>query len=202
MSMTMNGAVLPILAFFIQTAIEGNISPSHLIGTIQNDILKEFLVRNTFIYPPDESMRIIKDVIEYCSRNMKRWHPISVSGYHMHEAGADGVLELAFTLANGLEYIRAGKSKQAILTIMNYYYLISGMKAGLGVDQFAPRLSFFWAIGMRFYEEIAKMRAARRLWAELVKEKFSPRDAKSLQLRVHCQTSGWSLTRQVGGTKS
>ncbi|KAI1309963.1 hypothetical protein EDD11_003943 [Mortierella claussenii] len=171
-SMTMNGAVLPILAMFIGAKL------AELSGTIQNDILKEFMVRNTFIYPPEPSMKIIGDIFSYTSENMPKYNSISISGYHMQEAGADNVLEMAFTIADGLEYIR------------------TGLTAGMTVDQFAPRLSFFWAIGMNFYMEIAKMRAARRLWAVLVKEKFQPKSEKSLLLRTHCQTSGWSLTEQ------
>ena len=152
---------------------------AELSGTIQNDILKEFMVRNTFIYPPEPSMKIIGDIFSYTSENMPKYNSISISGYHMQEAGADNVLEMAFTIADGLEYIR------------------TGLKSGMTVDQFAPRLSFFWAIGMNFYMEIAKMRAARRLWAVMVKEKFEPKSEKSLLLRTHCQTSGWSLTEQV-----
>jgi len=176
-SMTMNGAVLPILAAYIVAAKEQGVSEEKLSGTIQNDILKEFMVRNTYIYPPKMSMSIVGDIIEYTSQKMPRYNSISISGYHMHEAGADAVHELAFTLADGLEYIRAALSK------------------GLKIDQFAPRLSFFFAIGMNFYMEIAKLRAARLLWAELVKE-FSPENPKSMMLRTHCQTSGWSLTEQ------
>lgn len=174
-SMTMNGAVLPILAFYIVAAEEQGVSPSQLSGTIQNDILKEFMVRNTYIYPPADSMRIVADIFAYTSRQMPKFNSISISGYHMHEAGAPADLELAYTLADGLAYIRAG------------------LKAGIAIDDFAPRLSFFWGIGMNFFMEIAKMRAARILWAQLVKQ-FKPKNPKSMALRVHCQTSGWSLT--------
>ncbi|CAM0142755.1 hypothetical protein VKS41_002685 [Umbelopsis sp. WA50703] len=177
-SMTMNGAVLPILAMYIVAGLEQGAELKELSGTIQNDILKEFMVRNTFIYPPLPSMRLIGDIFSFTAQNMPKYNSISISGYHMQEAGADNVLEMAFTIADGLEYIR------------------TGIKAGMTVDQFAPRLSFFWAIGMNFYMEIAKMRAARRLWAHLVKEKFDPKSEKSLLLRTHCQTSGWSLTEQ------
>ncbi|MGB5319250.1 methylmalonyl-CoA mutase [Eudoraea sp.] len=176
-SMTMNGAVLPIMAFYIVAAEEQGISAAQLAGTIQNDILKEFMVRNTYIYPPTPSMQIIADIFEYTSKNMPRFNSISISGYHMQEAGATADIELAYTLADGLEYIR------------------TGLKAGLGIDEFAPRLSFFWAIGMNHFMEIAKMRAGRMLWAKLVKQ-FEPKDQKSLALRTHCQTSGWSLTEQ------
>jgi len=177
-SMTMNGAVLPILACYIIAAEEQGVGPDKLSGTIQNDILKEFMVRNTYIYPPDPSMRIVSDIIGYTSRSMPKFNSISISGYHMQEAGADSALELAFTLADGIEYVQAA------------------VDAGLDVDDFAPRLSFFFAIGMNFLMEIAKLRAARQLWAELMKERFSPKDDKSLMLRTHCQTSGWSLTAQ------
>lgn len=177
-SMTMNGAVLPVLAMFVVAAAEQGVPAAKLQGTIQNDILKEFMVRNTYIYPPHPSMRIIGDIFAYCSRNLPKFHPISISGYHMQEAGATPGLELAFTLADGLEYIRCAQ------------------QAGLSVDQVAPRLSFFFAIGMNFFSEVAKLRAARRLWAKLVKEKFNPHDEKSLVLRTHCQTSGYSLTAQ------
>jgi methylmalonyl-CoA mutase len=176
-SMTMNGAVLPIMAFFIVAAEEQGISPEALSGTIQNDILKEFMVRNTYIYPPTPSMRIISDIFEYSSKNMPKFNSISISGYHMQEAGATCEIELAYTLADGLEYIR------------------TGIAAGMDIDSFAPRLSFFWAIGMHHFTEIAKLRAARLLWAKLVK-KFNPKNQKSLALRTHCQTSGWSLTEQ------
>ncbi|MFT5248652.1 MAG: methylmalonyl-CoA mutase [bacterium] len=176
-SMTMNGAVLPIMAFFIVAAEEQGISPEALSGTIQNDILKEFMVRNTYIYPPTPSMRIISDIFEYSSKNMPKFNSISISGYHMQEAGATCEIELAYTLADGLEYIR------------------TGIAAGMDIDSFAPRLSFFWAIGMDHFTEIAKLRAARLLWAKLVK-KFNPKNQKSLALRTHCQTSGWSLTEQ------
>jgi len=176
-SMTMNGAVLPVLACFIVTAEEQGVAREDLAGTIQNDILKEFMVRNTYIYPPEPSMRIVADIIEFAAHQMPRFNSISISGYHMQEAGASTVLELAFTLADGLDYVRAALSK------------------GLDVDRFAGRLSFFWAIGMNFYLEIAKMRAARLLWAELM-EGFEPKDPRSLMLRTHCQTSGASLTEQ------
>lgn len=176
-SMTMNGAVLPILAGYIVAAEEQGVSQNQLSGTIQNDILKEFMVRNTYIYPPAPSMNIIGDIISYCSENMPKFNTISISGYHIQEAGADAALELAYTLADGKEYIK------------------TAIAAGLNIDQFAPRLSFFWGIGMNFYMEIAKMRAARLLWAEIVSE-FEPQQAKSSMLRTHCQTSGWSLTEQ------
>jgi methylmalonyl-CoA mutase len=176
-SMTMNGAVLPVLAFFIVTAEEQGVSKEKLSGTIQNDILKEFMVRNTYIYPPEPSMKIIADIFEYTSRFMPKFNSISISGYHMQEAGATADIELAYTLADGLEYLR------------------TGIKAGLDIDDFAPRLSFFWAIGMNHFMEIAKMRAARMLWAKIVKQ-FNPKDEKSMALRTHCQTSGWSLTEQ------
>ncbi|HKL18992.1 MAG TPA: methylmalonyl-CoA mutase [Halalkalibaculum sp.] len=176
-SMTMNGAVIPVMAFYIVTAVEQGVSKDELSGTIQNDILKEFMVRNTYIYPPKPSMRIIGDIFEYTSQHMPKFNSISVSGYHMQEAGATCDLELAYTLADGLEYLR------------------TGIDAGLDVDDFAPRISFFWAIGMNHFMEIAKMRAARMLWAKLVKQ-FSPKNPKSMSLRTHCQTSGWSLTEQ------
>jgi methylmalonyl-CoA mutase len=176
-SMTMNGAVLPVLALYILAAEEQGVSPSQLAGTIQNDVLKEFMVRNTYIYPPAHSMRIISDIFAYTSTEMPKFNSISISGYHMQEAGASADLELAYTLADGVEYIRAG------------------LDAGLDIDAFAPRLSFFWAIGMNFFTEVAKMRAARLLWAKLVKQ-FEPTSDKSLSLRTHCQTSGWSLTAQ------
>jgi methylmalonyl-CoA mutase len=176
-SMTMNGAVLPILAFFIVAAEEQGVDKSLLTGTIQNDILKEFMVRNTYIYPPEPSMRIIADIFAYVSKEMPKFNSISISGYHMHEAGASAELEMAYTLADGLEYVK------------------TGLKAGLAVDDFAPRLSFFWGIGMHHTMEIAKMRAARLLWAELLTQ-FNPKNPKSLMLRTHCQTSGWSLTEQ------
>ena len=176
-SMTMNGAVLPIMAFYIVAAEEQGISPDKLSGTIQNDILKEFMVRNTYIYPPTPSMKIIADIFAYSSKNMPKFNSISISGYHMQEAGATADIELAYTLANGLEYIK------------------TGLATGLKIDEFAPRLSFFWAIGMNHFMEIAKMRAGRLLWAKLMKE-FNPKDEKSLALRTHCQTSGWSLTEQ------
>jgi methylmalonyl-CoA mutase len=177
-SKTMNGAVLPVLAMYIVAAEEQGVSQSQLSGTIQNDILKEFMVRNTFIYPPAPSMRIVEDIIGYTSAHMPRYNSISISGYHMQEAGADSKLELAFTIADGLEYVK------------------TAVKAGLSVDAFAPRLSFFFCLGMNFYMEVAKLRAARELWAKLMKERFSPRNAKSLLLRTHCQTSGYSLTEQ------
>src|SRR6202161_2059321 len=176
-SMTMNGAVLPILALFVAAAEEQGVPPEKLSGTIQNDILKEFMVRNTYIYPPTPSMRIISDIFAYTSQRMPKYNSISISGYHMQEAGATQDLELAYTLADGVEYLRAG------------------LKAGLDVDRFAPRLSFFWAIGMNFFMEVAKMRAARLLWAKLLTQ-FNPKDPRSLSLRTHCQTSGWSLTAQ------
>lgn len=177
-SMTMNGAVLPILAFYIVAAEEAGVDQALLSGTIQNDILKEFMVRNTYIYPPEPSMRIIQDIFAYTSENMPKFNSISISGYHMQEAGADSKLELAFTLADGMEYVRAAEA------------------AGLDVDKVAPRLSFFFAIGMNFYLEIAKLRAARTIWAKLMKEKFNAKNPKSLLLRTHCQTSGYSLTEQ------
>ena len=176
-SMTMNGAVLPILALYVVAAEEQGVSPEKLSGTIQNDILKEFMVRNTYIYPPVPSVKIISDIFAYSSEKMPKFNSISISGYHMQEAGATADLELAYTLADGIEYVRAG------------------IKAGLNVDSFAPRLSFFWAIGMNFFMEVAKMRAARLLWAKLMKQ-FEPQNQRSLSLRTHCQTSGWSLTAQ------
>ena len=176
-SMTMNGAVIPIMAFFIVAAEEQGVKPHQLAGTIQNDILKEFMVRNTYIYPPGPSMRIVADIFAYTSRHMPKFNSISISGYHMHEAGAPAELELAYTLADGLEYIR------------------TGLSAGIAIDDFAPRLSFFWGIGMNFFTEIAKMRAARVLWSAIVR-KFDPKNPKSMALRTHCQTSGWSLTQQ------
>ena len=176
-SMTMNGAVIPIMAFYIVAAEEQGVAPEKLSGTIQNDILKEFMVRNTYIYPPAPSMRIIADIFAYTAQHMPKFNSISISGYHMHEAGATADIELAYTLADGLEYLR------------------TGIQAGLDVDDFAPRLSFFWAIGMNHFMEIAKMRAGRLLWAKIVKQ-FNPKDEKSLALRTHCQTSGWSLTEQ------
>jgi len=176
-SMTMNGAVLPILAFYIVAAEEQGIDQKLLTGTIQNDILKEFMVRNTYIYPPTQSMKIISDIFEYTSQHMPKFNSISISGYHMQEAGATPEIELAYTLADGLEYIR------------------TGINAGLNIDDFAPRLSFFWAIGMQHFQEIAKMRAARLLWSKIVSQ-FNPTSEKSLALRTHCQTSGWSLTEQ------
>ncbi len=176
-SMTMNGAVLPVLALYIVAAEEQGVSQDKLSGTIQNDILKEFMVRNTYIYPPKDSMRIISDIFAYTSKHMPKFNSISISGYHMQEAGATQDLELAYTLADGVEYLRAG------------------LAAGLTVDQFAPRLSFFWAVGMNFFMEVAKLRAARLLWSRLVKQ-FEPKSEKSLPLRTHCQTSGWSLTAQ------
>ena len=176
-SMTMNGAVLPILSLYIVAAEEQGVSPDKLTGTIQNDILKEFMVRNTYIYPPAPSMKIVADIFAFTSQNMPRFNSISISGYHMQEAGATADLELAYTLADGIEYLR------------------TGIASGMDVDTFAPRLSFFWAIGMNHYMEVAKMRAARLLWAKLVKQ-FNPKNPKSLSLRTHCQTSGWSLTAQ------
>jgi methylmalonyl-CoA mutase len=176
-SMTMNGAVLPIMAFYIVAAMEQGVDPKSLSGTIQNDILKEFMVRNTYIYPPTPSMQIISDIFEYTSEHMPKFNSISISGYHMYEAGATSDIELAYTLADGLEYVR------------------KGLDAGMDIDSFAPRLSFFWAIGMNHFMEIAKMRAARMLWAKLIKQ-FHPKNVKSLALRTHCQTSGWSLTEQ------
>ena len=176
-SMTMNGAVLPILAFYIVAAEEQGVAAELLSGTIQNDILKEFMVRNTYIYPPTPSMQIIADIFKYTSKNMPKFNSISISGYHMQEAGATAEIELAYTLADGLEYIK------------------KGLETGMDIDAFAPRLSFFWAIGMDHFTEIAKMRAGRMLWAKLVKQ-FNPKNPKSLALRTHCQTSGWSLTEQ------
>jgi len=176
-SMTMNGAVLPIMAFYIVAAEEQGVAPKDLAGTIQNDILKEFMVRNTYIYPPTPSMKIVGDIFEFTSKNMPKFNSISISGYHMQEAGATADIELAYTLADGLEYIR------------------TGIKAGMDIDIFAPRLSFFWGIGMNHFMEIAKLRAARMLWARIVKQ-FNPKNEKSLALRTHCQTSGWSLTEQ------
>ena len=176
-SMTMNGAVLPVMAAFIVAAEELGVPPAKLTGTLQNDILKEFIVRNTYIYPPAPSMRVVGDVIAYCAQHMPRFNPISISGYHMQEAGADEALELAFTLADGKEYVR------------------TAMAAGLAVDQFAGRLSFFFAVGMNFYAEIAKLRAARLLWSRIMQD-FGAREPRSLMLRMHCQTSGWSLAAQ------
>ena len=176
-SMTMNGAVLPVMAFYIVAAEEQGVSMEKLAGTIQNDILKEFMVRNTYIYPPMPSMQIVADIFEFTSKNMPKFNSISISGYHMHEAGAPAAMELAYTLADGIEYIK------------------TGIKAGLKIDDFAPRLSFFWGIGMNHFTEIAKMRAGRMLWAKLVKQ-FEPKNEKSLMLRTHSQTSGWSLTEQ------
>ena len=176
-SMTMNGAVLPILALYVVAAEEQGVSPSQLGGTIQNDILKEFMVRNTYIYPPKASMRIISDIFRFTSEHMPKYNSISISGYHMQEAGATADLELAYTLADGVEYVRAG------------------LDAGLDIDAFAPRLSFFWAVGMNFFMEVAKLRAGRLLWAKLLRE-FNPTNPKSMSLRTHCQTSGWSLTAQ------
>ncbi|HVO05525.1 MAG TPA: methylmalonyl-CoA mutase family protein, partial [Burkholderiaceae bacterium] len=176
-SMTMNGAVLPVLAGYVVAAEEQGVRQDQLSGTIQNDILKEFMVRNTYIYPPEPSMRIVADIIEYTARKMPKFNSISISGYHMQEAGANQALELAFTLADGMEYVKAAVAR------------------GLDVDEFAGRLSFFWAIGMNFYLEIAKMRAARLLWCRIMKN-FGAKSPKSLMLRTHCQTSGWSLTEQ------
>ncbi|MFC5584008.1 methylmalonyl-CoA mutase [Nitratireductor kimnyeongensis] len=177
-SMTMNGAVLPIMALYIVAAEEQGVAQKDLSGTIQNDILKEFMVRNTYIYPPKPSMRIISDIFSYTAENMPKFNSISISGYHMQEAGATADLELAYTIADGIEYARAG------------------IAAGLDIDRFAPRLSFFWAIGMNFFMEVAKMRAARLLWATLLQKSFAPKNERSLSLRTHCQTSGWSLTAQ------
>jgi methylmalonyl-CoA mutase len=177
-SMTMNGAILPVLAQFIIAAERKGVSQEKLAGTVQNDILKEFMVRNTYIYGPEPSMRIVGDIMNYTAQYMPKFNSISVSGYHMQEAGADPVLELAFTLADGIEYLRCGQQQ------------------GVSVDSSAPRVSFFFGIGMDFYLEIAKLRAARKLWAEMVKEKFDPQNPKSLLLRTHCQTSGWSLAEQ------
>src|SRR4051795_10089531 len=177
-SMTMNGAVLPVLALYIVAAEEQGVGPGQLTGTIQNDILKEFMVRNTYIYPPKPSMQIISDIFAFTSQEMPRFNSISISGYHIQEAGATADLELAYTLSDGIEYARAG------------------VAGGLAIDAFAPRLSFFWAIGMNFFMEVAKLRAARLLWATLMKKNFAPKDERSLSLRTHCQTSGWSLTAQ------
>ena len=177
-SMTMNGAVIPVLAMFIVAAEEQGVEQAKLSGTIQNDILKEFMVRNTYIYPPDASMKLIGDIFEYTSKHMPKFNSISISGYHIQEAGATATLEMAFTIADGIEYCR------------------TGVQAGLDIDSFAPRLSFFWGVGMNFYMEIAKFRAARRLWANLMEEKFAPTNPKSTMLRTHSQTSGWSLTEQ------
>jgi len=177
-SMTMNGAVIPVMAMFVVAAEEQGVKQEQLTGTIQNDILKEFMVRNTYIYPPEASMKLIGDIFSYTSENMKKFNSISISGYHIQEAGATATLEMAFTIADGIEYCR------------------TGIKSGLDIDSFAPRLSFFWGVGMNFYMEIAKFRAARRLWAHLMKEKFEPKNPKSLLLRTHSQTSGWSLTEQ------
>ncbi|RLD77542.1 MAG: methylmalonyl-CoA mutase, partial [Bacteroidetes bacterium] len=176
-SMTMNGAVLPVMAFYIVAGLEQGATLEQLSGTIQNDILKEFMVRNTYIYPPLPSMRIIADIFEYTSQKMPKFNSISISGYHMQEAGATADIELAYTLADGLEYLRAG------------------INAGMDIDAFAPRISFFWGVGMNHFMEIAKMRAARMLWAKIVKQ-FNPKNTKSMALRTHCQTSGWSLTEQ------
>src|SRR5699024_5934533 len=176
-SMTMNGAVLPVMAFYIIAAEEQGVKPEQLAGTIQNDILKEYMMRNTYIYPPKMSMQIIADIFEYTSKYMPKFNSISISGYHMQEAGATADLELAYTLADGLEYVR------------------TGLKAGIDIDSFAPRLSFFWAIGKNYFMEVAKMRAARKMWAQMMKT-FDPKNPKSLALRTHSQTSGWSLTEQ------
>src|SRR3954467_1029240 len=176
-SMTMNGAVLPVLALYVVAAEEQGVKPAQLAGTIQNDILKEFMVRNTYIYPPEPSVRVIADIFAYTSKRMPKFNSISISGYHMQEAGATADLELAYTLADGLEYVR------------------TGLKAGLEVDAFCPRLSFFWAIGMNYFMEVAKLRAARMIWAKIIKQ-FAPKNPKSLSLRTHSQTSGWSLTAQ------
>ncbi|MGZ5544291.1 MAG: methylmalonyl-CoA mutase family protein, partial [Limisphaerales bacterium] len=176
-SMTMNGAVLPIMAFYIVAAEEQGVKPEQLSGTIQNDILKEYMVRNTYIYPPLPSMRIIADIFKFTSQHMPKFNSISISGYHMQEAGAPADLEMAYTLADGLEYVR------------------TGIKAGIDIDAFAPRLSFFWAQGKNFFMEVAKMRAARALWAKMIKQ-FNPKNPKSMALRTHSQTSGWTLTEQ------
>ncbi|MFO7317494.1 MAG: methylmalonyl-CoA mutase family protein, partial [Bacilli bacterium] len=176
-SMTMNGAVIPIMAFYIVAAEEQGVTPEKLAGTIQNDILKEYMVRNTYIYPPEMSMKIIADIFEYTSKFMPKFNSISISGYHIQEAGATADIELAYTLADGLEYVR------------------TGLKAGIDIDSFAPRLSFFWGIGMNYFMEVAKMRAARRIWAQMMST-FNPKNPKSLALRTHSQTSGWSLTEQ------
>src|SRR5687768_889588 len=176
-SMTMNGAVIPVMAFFIVTAEEQGVSLADLTGTIQNDILKEFMVRNTYIYPPKPSIRIVGDIFAFLATRMPKFNSISISGYHMHEAGATADLELAYTLADGLEYVR------------------TGIATGLDIDEFAPRLSFFWGLGMDHFTEVAKMRAARVIWSEIIRQ-FNPKDQKSLALRAHCQTSGWSLTAQ------
>src|SRR5690625_2908332 len=176
-SMTMNGAVLPVMAFYIVAAEEQGVKPSQLAGTIQNDILKEYMVRNTYIYPPDMSMKIIADIFSYTSKHMPKFNSISISGYHIQEAGASADIELAYTLADGLEYVR------------------TGLRAGIDIDAFAPRLSFFWGIGMNYFMEIAKMRAARKMWAQMM-QTFQPKNPKSLALRTHSQTSGWSLTEQ------
>src|SRR5438309_3270035 len=177
-SMTMNGAVLPILALYIVAGEEQGVGHEKLSGTIQNDILKEFLVRNTYIYPPEPSMRIVSDIFSYTSREMPKFNSISISGYHMQEAGASLDLELTYTLADGIDYVRAG------------------VAAGMSVDQFAPRLSFFWNAGMNYFMEVAKMRAGRLIWAQLMQREFRPNDPRSLSLRTHCQTSGWSLAAQ------
>ena len=176
-SMTMNGAVLPVLAFYIVAAEEQGVKHEQLTGTIQNDILKEYMVRNTYIYPPELSMRIIADIFMFTSKNMPKFNSICISGYHMQEAGATADLEMAYTLADGLEYVR------------------TGIKAGMDIDDFAPRLSFFWAQGMNYFMEVAKMRAARVIWAKLIKQ-FNPKNPKSMALRTHSQTSGWSLSEQ------
>jgi len=175
-SMTMNGAVLPVMASYIVAAEEQGVAPEQLAGTLQNDILKEFMVRNTYIYPPEPSMRVVSDIIGYTANHMPKFNSISISGYHMQEAGATNVQELAYTIADGIEYVR------------------TAINSGMDVDKFAPRLSFFFAIGMNFCMEIAKLRAARILWATLMEEKFAPKDDRSLVLRTHCQTSGVSLT--------
>ena len=176
-SMTMNGAVIPIMAFYIAAAQEQGVKTAQLDGTIQNDILKEFMVRNTYIYPPEPSLRIISDIIKYTNKYMPKFNSISISGYHMQEAGATADIELAYTLSDGWEYLR------------------TGINSGMNIDDFAPRISFFWGIGMNHFMEIAKLRAARILWAKIVKQ-FNPENPKSMALRTHCQTSGWSLTAQ------
>jgi methylmalonyl-CoA mutase len=183
-SMTMNGAVLPILALYIVAAERQGVQPEALAGTIQNDVLKEFLVRNTYIYPPLPSMRIVSDIFAFASARMPKFNPISISGYHMQEAGATADLELAYTLADGLDYVRAG------------------LAAGLPIDAFAPRLSFFFGIGMNFFTEVAKLRAARLLWSELITQKFAPRDPRSSTLRTHCQTSAGRSPRRTSSTTS
>lgn len=209
-SMTMNGAVIPVMAMFIVAAEEQGVKQEQLKGTIQNDILKEFMVRvvhaqlnihdvlqvrNTYIYPPGPSMRIIADIFAHLAKNMPQFNSISISGYHMQEAGADAVLELAFTIADGKHSATCASRINSFMTGIEYCR--TGLKAGLKIDDFAPRLSFFFGISMNFYMEIAKLRAARRLWAHLIEKNFQPKSKKSCVLRTHCQTSGWSLTEQV-----